>query len=212
MYRDASNPFFIDFFNYYFVSLKAKRQHNHNYSYKLTIETKNLKLIPCDTEILKSAIQGNKFIAEKLNVKVQDNWTEFGVGALHYSLDKLLESEEEKYWWTYFPIHKQDNKLIGSGGYKGKPATDGTVELGYEIAPAYRNRGLATEMTRGLIENAFKDDKVKSIIAHTLGQENASTKVLQKCGFEKVQEINDPDDGLIWRWELKKQITGSPNR
>lgn len=168
------------------------------------IETENLKIIPCDKEILKSAIQGNDILAKKINVTVLDNWTEFGVGALQYSLERLTENEEEKGWWTYFPIHKNDNKLIGSGGYKGKPTSDGTVELGYEIAPAYRNRGLATEMTKGLIENALKENRVKSIIAHTLGQENPSTKVLQKCGFEKVQAINDPDDGLIWKWEIKR--------
>jgi RimJ/RimL family protein N-acetyltransferase len=171
----------------------------------MIIETEKLKLISCDTEILNAAIQGNEILAKKLNANVQDNWTEFGVGALQYSLDRLSESEDEKDWWTYLPIYKQDNKLIGSGGYKGKPTNEGTVELGYEIAPDYRNRGLATEMTKGLIENAFKDERVKTIIAHTLGQDNASTKVLQKCGFKKVEEINDPDDGLIWKWELKRQ-------
>lgn len=171
----------------------------------MTIETKNLQLIPCDTEILIAAIQGEEILAKKINVTVQDNWTEFGVAALQYSLDRLTDSEDEKNWWTYFPIHKHDNKLIGSGGYKGKPTNDGTVELGYEIAPGYRNRGLATEMTKGLIENALKDTRVKSIIAHTLGQDNPSTSVLQKCGFKKVEEMNDPNDGLIWKWELKRQ-------
>ena len=170
----------------------------------MTIETKNLKLIPCDTEILKTAIQGDEILAKKINVTVQDNWTEFGVVALQYSLDRLSENEEESGWWTYFPVHKQDNKLIGSGGYKGKPTADGTVEIGYEIALDYRNRGLATEMTKGLIENAFRDERVRLIVAHTLGQDNASTKVLQKCGFKKVEETNDPDDGLIWKWELKR--------
>lgn len=168
------------------------------------IETENLKIIPCDKEILKSAIQGNETLAKKINAAVQDNWTEFGVGALQFSLDRLSENEEENGWWTYFPIHKHTNTLIGSGGYKGKPTPDGTVELGYEIAPAFRNLGLATEMTRGLIENAFMDKRVKTILAHTLGHENPSTKVLQKCGFEKIQEINDPHDGLIWKWELKR--------
>ncbi len=171
----------------------------------MKIETTNLDLIPCDIEILKAAIQGDEILAKKINVIVQDNWTGFGVGPLQFSLDRLAEGDAEKNWWTYLPIHKEDNKLIGSGGYKGKPTTDGTVEIGYEIAPAYRNRGLATEMAKGLIENAFKDTRVKSIIAHTLGQENPSTKVLKKCGFEKVQEINDPDHGLIWKWELKRQ-------
>ncbi|HAQ38619.1 MAG TPA: GNAT family N-acetyltransferase [Saprospirales bacterium] len=170
----------------------------------MLIETKNLKLIPCDAEILHSAIQGNEFIAHKLNVTVQDNWTEFGIGPLQYSLDKLTESEDEKGWLTYFPIHKHDNRLIGNGGYKGKPTTDGTVELGYEIAPSYRNLGLASEMTNGLIKNAFNDQRVKSIIAHTLREENPSTKILKKFGFEWIEEIYDPDDGFIWKWELKR--------
>ncbi|MBL0329344.1 MAG: GNAT family N-acetyltransferase [Bacteroidetes bacterium] len=168
------------------------------------LETKNLKLVACDIELLTSAIEGNEILAKKLNVSVQENWTEFGVGALQYSRNKLSENKEEKNWWTYFPIHKQDNTLIGSGGYNGQPTADGIVEIGYEIAPAYRNRGLATEMTNGLIENALRDERVTSIIAHTLGQPSPSTKVLQKCGFEKVDELNDPDEGLIWKWELKR--------
>lgn len=171
----------------------------------MIIETKNLELLSCDTEILKAAIQGDEMLAKKISKAIQDNWTEFGVGALQYSLDKLTESEEEQNWWTYFPIHKQDNKLIGSGGYKGKPTVDGIVEIGYEIAPEYRNRGLATEMAKGLIENAFKDKRVKLIVAHTLAQDSASTKVLQKCGFKKVGEINNSNDGRIWKWELKRQ-------
>lgn len=169
------------------------------------LETKNLKLIPGDTAILKAAIEGNDMLAKKLNVTVPDNWTEFGVGGLQYSLDKLSEDDDEKGWWTYFPIHKQDNKLIGCGGYAGKPTAEGIVELGYEIAPDYRNRGLATEKTMGLVENAFRNNRVKTIIAHTLGQVNSSTKVLLKCGFEKVQEINHPEDGVLWKWELKRQ-------
>lgn len=171
----------------------------------MTIETGSLRLIQCDTELLKAAIAGNEILAKKLGTIVQGDWTEFGTGALQYSHDRLLENKDESGWWTYFPIHKQDNKLIGSGGYKGKPTIEGTVELGYEITSNYRNRGLATEMTKGLVENAFKDNRVKVIIAHTLGQENPSTSVLIKCGFVKVAEINDPDDGLIWKWELKRQ-------
>jgi ribosomal-protein-alanine N-acetyltransferase len=171
----------------------------------MVIETTHLKLIRCDTDILKSAIAGNDMLSKKLNVTVPDDWTEFGVRALKYSLDKLTEGGEESNWWTYFPVYRQDNKLIGSGGYKGKPAADGTVEIGYEIAPAYRNRGLATEMAKGLIENAFRDERVKTVIAHTLARENPSTKVLQKCGFEKVKEIDDPGEGKIWKWELQRR-------
>ncbi len=171
----------------------------------MTLETENLKLLPCDTEILRAAIEGNEILAKKINVSIQEDWSEFGIGVFQYSLDKIIENDDENGWWTYFPIHKNDNKLIGSGGYKGKPTPEGTVELGYEIAPNYRNQGLATEMTKALIENALKDIRVKNIIAYTLGHENASTTVLQKCGFVKINELIDPDEGLVWKWELKMQ-------
>ncbi len=172
---------------------------------KMIIETENLRLIVCDTEILKEAISGNENLSKKLGVTVLDNWTEFGVGALEFSLKKLSENENESGWWTCFPIHKKNNRLIGSGGYQGKPTIEGTVEIGYEITSDYRSCGFATEMAMGLVENAFKYDRVNSIIAHTLGKENSSTKVLTKCGFDKIEEINDPDEGIIWKWELKRK-------
>jgi ribosomal-protein-alanine N-acetyltransferase len=117
----------------------------------MTIETEILRLIPCDAETLKSAIAGNDQLAKRLGVTVADNWTEFGVESLQYALERLLEDPINFGWWTYFPVHKQDNKLIGSGGYKGSPTDAGTVEVGYEIAAAYRNKGLATELINGLI-------------------------------------------------------------
>ena len=168
------------------------------------METKNLQIIPCTTEILAAAIEGDNVLGQLLLVKVEPGWTEFGSAALQYSLNKLLEEKDELGWWTYFPIHKKDNRLIGSGGYKGKPDDEGVVELGYEICTEYRNRGLATEMAKALVENAFKFEHVNLITAHTLGESNASTKLLQKIGFIKTAEINDPDDGLLWKWELKR--------
>jgi [ribosomal protein S5]-alanine N-acetyltransferase len=170
----------------------------------MAIETQNLTLIPADINLLQKAIEGNKQLAEELHTDIDEHWTEFGTIALRYVLEKLIVNPDEIFWWTYFPVYKKENKLIGSGGYKGKPEDD-TVEIGYEIAPAYRNKGLATEMAKGLIDHAFRNKNVKLILAHTLGHENSSTKVLTKCGFEKVEDINDPDNGLIWKWVLKKK-------
>jgi [ribosomal protein S5]-alanine N-acetyltransferase len=169
------------------------------------IETPNLALIPGTKEILAAGIEGNQQLAEQLNVIVPANWTEFGTGPLQYCLGKL-NAEDEHGWWTYFPVHKKDNTLIGSGGYKGKPV-DGTIEIGYEIAPAYRNKGLATEFAQALIDHAFSFIHIHTVTAHTLAEPNASTKVLAKCGFLKINEINDPDDGPVWKWELKRGNT-----
>lgn len=167
------------------------------------LSTNNLQIITCNRELLNLALESNAALASHLNVIVPDNWTEFGDRALQYASDKL-KSADDAGWWTYFPIHKKDNKLIGSGGYKGRPTNEGTVEIGYEITSEYRNKGLATEFVKALIQNAFLNTQVKAIEAHTLAEDNPSTKVLTKCEFKIIEEINDPDNGLLWKWELRR--------
>src|SRR6266446_4854207 len=159
------------------------------------IETKRLLLISCDEEMLRAILSSDMAIAKLLGVNVASPWTEAGEPAFKFSLDKVSSYPEEKKWWTYLPVLKEENILIGSGGYKGKPDAEGMVEFGYEIAAAYRNRGLATEMARALIQHAFENSEVKIVVAHTLAEENASVKVLKKCGMNFIEEILHPDDG-----------------
>jgi RimJ/RimL family protein N-acetyltransferase len=167
-----------------------------------TIHTPRLTLIPCDPELLQSAIFSSETLSEHLGIAVAEGWTEFGTGPLQYALDKITENPSDLGWMSYFPVHRQEGVFLGSCGFKGSPTAEGTVEIGYEIAPAYRNQGLATEVAQALVSHAFASGWVKSVLAHTLAEENASARVLRKCGFVKVDEYNDPDDGPVWRWEL----------
>lgn len=169
------------------------------------IETANLILVACNAEILKAAIKGNSELETLLKVSVRSDWSEFGKKPLEYALKRITENPAESAWCTYFPIHKKDNRLIGSCGYKGKPSDNGIVEIGYEIAPDYRNKGLATEIVRAFVANAFQNKKVKSIMAHTLANPNASTRVLEKCGFVKIGDLDNSEVGTVWKWELKNE-------
>jgi RimJ/RimL family protein N-acetyltransferase len=54
------------------------------------------------------------------------------------------------------------------------------------------------------IAYAFGISEVRVVRAHTLPEENASTRVLAKCGFRQVGEMVDPEDGLVWRWEKRR--------
>ena len=87
-------------------------------------------------------------------------------------------------------------------GFPGPPDSDGVAEIAYGIAPAYQSRGYATEAANALIDFAASDPRVKKIRAHTLAQTNASTRVLEKCGFTKIVETIDPEERIpVWRWE-----------
>lgn len=98
-------------------------------------------------------------------------------------------------------IDKESRTVIGAASFKGPPDTNGMVEIAYGIVPSFEGRGYATEAARALIEYAQADDRVRQIIAHTMPEPNASTRVLKKCGFTFAGEVMDPEDGRVWRWE-----------
>jgi RimJ/RimL family protein N-acetyltransferase len=103
------------------------------------------------------------------------------------------------------PVLRETNELVGSCGYKGKPNEAGEVEIGYEIAATHRQKGLGTEAALALRDLAFRSAAVKKVIAHTLAEQNPSTRILQHCGMVKVGELIDPDEGPVWRWEIDRE-------
>ena len=165
------------------------------------ISTLRMELRPATRELLRAVIESDEALGELLGVSVAEGWTEFGKAPFEYMLNVLTSDENQDGWVNYFPILKSGNQLIGSGGFKGGPNEEGWVEIGYEIAPAFRNQGLATEFAMSLIDIALEHPGVTGICAHTLAEENASCAVLRKCSFEKVSELIDEEDGAIWRWE-----------
>jgi ribosomal-protein-alanine N-acetyltransferase len=78
------------------------------------------------------------------------------------------------------------------------------VEIAYGVAPGYEGRGYATEVAEALVNHAFLQPQVRLTRAHTLPERNASGRVLEKCGFQFVGPVTDPEDGLVWRWEKPK--------
>jgi [ribosomal protein S5]-alanine N-acetyltransferase len=107
--------------------------------------------------------------------------------------------------WThgFAMVENASGTVIGSCGFKGCPDLDGIVEIAYGVDPEYQGRGYATEAARALVEFAFDSGRVQLVRAHTLPGNSASTQVLTKCGFECVGEVVEPEDGLVWRWEIR---------
>ncbi len=171
-----------------------------------TIDSDRIRLIACDTTMLTALLAGKGAIGRLLNVAVPTRLSSYGNAPFRYTLDKLQADPASGGWWLYLSVYKPDNLLIGTCGYKGPPDEHGMVEIGYEIIKSYRRRGLGTEVARALIANAFADDRVEVVQAHTLAKENPSAKLLRACGLTRLQELTDPEDGLIWQWQLNRQF------
>lgn len=170
-----------------------------------SIRTQNLVLVPAGFPTLDAIVSEDwATLSRQLGgVDLADSWMHFPE-AMAWMRDFLLEHPDQLGWWSFLTIHQNDHRLIGTCGYKGVPDPDGFVEIGYEIAPAYQGRGFATEVARALVDRAFMHEAVKSVLAHTLAEENASVKVLRRLNFVFTEEVIDPEDGTIWRWQLVK--------
>ena len=104
-------------------------------------------------------------------------------------------------------VHRATGAPIGKCGFKGPPDADGVVEIAYGVSPEHQGKGYATEAAAGLTRYAFGRGQVRVVRAHTLPESNASARVLSKCGFRRVGEIVDPEDGLVWRWETNSEAS-----
>ena len=169
------------------------------------IRTERLELVPCDVEYLEAALYDRAQLAHLLRVVVPQAWPVFPESLK--TAYRTLKIEPQLYGWlTYFFILTHPKVLIGSGGYKGRANRMGFVEIGYSIIPDFRNRGLATEAARGLVEHAFLEQAVKVVCAHTLAGRHASARILEKMGMRRTRLIDDPRFGPVWRWELERGV------
>jgi len=79
---------------------------------------------------------------------------------------------------------------------------DGRRYVGYWLGREFWGRGLATaaltELVRGLAE--------RPLYAWVATSNVGSIRVLEKCGFTRVGEVIDPEDGLVWRWERRAPL------
>lgn len=170
------------------------------------IVTERLELVPATPGLTRAALDGPSALAASLGATVPSTWPPeyLDPPSLEYTLDRLAEGPGNEGWWLHFIVLKgadDDRTLIGSGGYKGPPSHDGTVEVGYGIVSDHRRRGYASEAARGLIARAFSLPAVQRVIAETLPELTASIGVLGKCGFRVIGEGSEP--GVI-RFELTR--------
>ncbi|MEM0995910.1 MAG: GNAT family N-acetyltransferase [Bacteroidota bacterium] len=167
------------------------------------IHTPALDLLPCDLTTMDIVLENDpQKLGSHLGVEVRPGWSEYGLEPFRWTRDTLAVQPDNRGWLTYLIVHFNDNRLIGTCGFKGKPDAAGYVEIGYEIIPEYRLQGLATEVARSLVERAFKYAEVTAVLAHTLPTDNPSTSVLRKAGLNRIGKVVDPDEGAVWRWRI----------
>jgi RimJ/RimL family protein N-acetyltransferase len=169
-----------------------------------SLHTAHLTLQPYLPSQLLALIDGVPQFEKQMGMRSGDGLRDFfasGDVSPHWLALLRASSSADPWIFGFAVIHEEDRRVIGNVGFKGPPDEDGVVEIAYGIVPGYQGRGYATEAASALVAFARERVDVRTIRAHTLPQPNASTHVLTKCGFQHLGEVEDPDDGLVWRWE-----------
>jgi len=168
-----------------------------------------MRLVRPDLALLDAAVAGDDALAARLGVPVAAGWVSFG-DALRHTRDRVAQASGDLHWSTCLFVDDDPPELVGWGGFKGPPDAEGTVEIGYEIAPARRGRGRATAAAAAMVADSFAAPRVRLVIAHTLPEPNASNHLLEKLGFRfdgDVLERGRP----VWRWALARPSDPGPD-
>lgn len=168
--------------------------------------TARLRLVALTAELAELQLRDRMAFFDALDVMPEPSWPPdlMDQAAMEWTRDELAAHPDDAGWYSWVYISPALNRLVGSGGFKGAPSAGGEVEIGYSMLNSYREQGLATEGVLALMDWAYADDRVKSVVALTRADRNASHRVLEKAGFVETGKHQDPEEGfevLSWRNE-----------
>lgn len=98
-------------------------------------------------------------------------------------IEKLISEEVSTYWAISY---KGDPALIGTICLWNFDIPNETVEIGYELLPEFRGKGIAAEAIKCVTSFGFDKIGAKSITAFPSEANTPSVKLLEKLGFKRA--------------------------
>lgn len=153
----------------------------------MLIHTSKFRLLSMEFEHLEAIVAGEKRLQEILNVTVPPRWPnkpEAFAALLSMKEDCKLRILHG--WWFFLIFDRVGRNLVGATGFRDFPDSDGKIELGYELTPAFSKKMVDEEILKSLIGFAFTRPSVQSVILRSAGFLNKDyVRVLRNIGMTK---------------------------
>lgn len=162
---------------------------------------RNVSIYAMTHALLDAEAMGGAELAKRLGVEPPGEWPPpYNGRETREHMRKLIVTDPEYAGWYVVA----DRRLAGICGYKGHPDPEGIVEIGYSVSTPHQRRGTGSAAVKLLVRRAFRDDRVKVVVAETLPSLVASQSVLIRNGFTLVSRRHEDGTGEILRFQLTR--------
>lgn len=132
---------------------------------------------------------------------------------IHSYIDMVRNQYKKNNIGRFTTIIKATNEIIGWTGIKYiddhiENGKTNFYDYGYRLNEKFWNNGYATEASKAWLDYGFNQMKINEMNAYTHSQNGASNHVLQKVGFNFMEDYKD-EQGVLWKWWQK--INNAPN-
>lgn len=158
-----------------------------------------MRLLPITTALVDALTDGARFV--RLAGAHLGEQADLVREMVAHSETHRLRTGAPPEWGGHLAIDDARGEIVGTCAFVGLPDAEGRVEIAYFTFPAHEGRGYGASMAGALIERAAASGAVRTLVAHTLPTENASTRILVRHGFTRTGTAEDADAGTVWRWE-----------
>jgi ribosomal-protein-alanine N-acetyltransferase len=156
-----------------------------------------LEFMPATLRVLRHLAADPEDFAEQYGIRLHELSQDIAEHSLNFLKSFAYETRPDHLGYLVFEGESQ--QMVGTCSFKGRPL-EGVVEIAYYTLPGYEGRGIATEMAKFLLDRAAGMPEVDTVVAHTLPEPNASTRVLEKIGMSFAGDGTE-DGEPVWRWE-----------
>lgn len=169
----------------------------------MKLETERLIILPLSHQQLDLYLQAENKLEHALglhkgnrtiSVELMDALKETILPAVFSSNNYLYST-----LWTI--VHKERNQMVADFCFKGTPGPAGEIEIGYGTYEEFQGNGFMTEALGAMIEWAFSQPNVNTLLAETDQTNGASHKTLLKNNFIQYKLV----DAMIW-WKLDRPL------
>lgn len=178
----------------------------------LKLTTERLEIVSGTAELFEAKVGDRATLGHYLQAQVPASWPpeHYDQEAVDYTAEYLADNPDAAEWTVWFLVRRAadaaedataERTVIGTCGFKGKPTSEGTVEIGYSVLAEFQRAGYATEAVGKLVEWAFSHRQVNRVIAETYPELVGSIRVLEKNKFKHIGAGSE--EGVI-RFELTR--------